>query len=194
MNLDRYTDKEIVMAMLNRDTFITKEFLYRQCYPLFKSIFDKYYTDCNNSLEFINEIYVYILTPLKGSGKSKLENFEFRCTLTLWLKIVTENYCHQLYAKKNDIDYEPLDKADRSLPNGMSLEIDFKTLNMGDVQKILQMMPNERYRKLIHFRYLEEKSNEETAQLLAMSMDNFYNKHKLAKEQFKNMLRKEKLI
>ena len=37
----------------------------------------------------------------------------------------------------------------------------------------------------------KEKSNEETAQLLGMSMDNYYNKHKLAKEQFVTTLKKE---
>ena len=41
---------------------------------------------------------------------------------------------------------------------------------------------------------LEEKSNEETAEILGMSMDNYYNKHKLAKEQFAKILRKEGLI
>ena len=40
-----YTDQEIVKAILNRDTVITKEFLYGKCYPLFKSVFDKYYND-----------------------------------------------------------------------------------------------------------------------------------------------------
>ena len=37
-------------------------------------------------------------------------------------------------------------------------------------------------------------SNEETAETLGMSMDNYYNKHKLAKEQFAKILRKEGLI
>ena len=72
----------------------------------------------------------------------------------------------------------------------MSLE----KLNQGDVYTLLSMMHNERYRKLIQYRYLEEKTNEETAILLDMSMDNYYNKHKLAKEQFKNILRKEGLL
>jgi len=61
MELYRYTDQEIVQAILRRDTFITKDYLYRKCYPLFKAIYDKYYTDCENPIELINEIYVYIL-------------------------------------------------------------------------------------------------------------------------------------
>ena len=41
---------------------------------------------------------------------------------------------------------------------------------------------------------VEVVANEETAELLGMSMDNYYNKHKLAKEQFTNVLKKEGLI
>lgn len=99
MRIDSYTDQEIVKAILSRDTFITKEYLYRKCYPLFKAIYDKYYTDCKNPFELINEIYVYILMPHRETHRSKLQDFGFRCTLTMWLKIVTENYCHQNESK-----------------------------------------------------------------------------------------------
>ena len=40
-------------------------------------------------------------------------------------------------------------------------------------------------------RYLEEKSNEETAEILGMSMENYYNKHKLAKAEYIRVWRKE---
>ncbi len=56
------------------------------------------------------------------------------------------------------------------------------------------MMTNNRYRRLIEYRYLQGFSNEETAQKLEMSMDNYYNKHKLAKAQFCAILKKEGLI
>ena len=35
------------------------------------------------------------------------------------------------------------------------------------------------------------KTNEETAKELGMSMENYYNKHKLAKEQYERIYRKE---
>ena len=72
--------------------------------------------------------------------------------------------------------------------------MDFDSINTSDVRKILEMMPNERYRHLIELRYIEEKTNEETAIALAMTMDNYYNKHRLAKAQFSNILRKEGLL
>lgn len=194
MIIDQYTDKEIVAAILRRDTAVTKEFLYRKCYPLFCAVYNKYYTDCENPIELINEIYVYILTPKRDTGKCKLSDFGFRCTLTMWLKIVTEHYCHQLFAKRVDTSENVSVDSDRNKGESYSLELDFNTLNMEDVKRILNTMPNERYRRLIEYRYLDEKSNEETAMLLALSMTNYYNVHLRAKVQFCSILRKEGLI
>ena len=72
--------------------------------------------------------------------------------------------------------------------------MDLSSIYASDIKKILDMMPNLRYRHLIELRYIEEKTNEETATALNMTMDNYYNKHKLAKVQFCNILRKEGLL
>lgn len=194
MEIDCYTDREIAQAILCRDTFMTKEYLYRKCYPLFKAIYDKYYTDCENAFELINEIYVYILMPHKETQHSKLQDFGFRCSLTMWLKIVTENYCRQLFARRIPTDENNDVASDRYIANDDSFFTNNRKLDMEDIQKTLGMMPNQRYRKLIEYRYVEERSNEETALLLGMTMANYYNKHKLAKAQYCEILRKEGLI
>ncbi|MDE6273021.1 MAG: sigma-70 family RNA polymerase sigma factor [Muribaculaceae bacterium] len=188
------TDREIVEAILRRDPSVTKEYLYRRCYPLFKSIYDRYYTDCHSCFEFINEIYLLIMTPGKGQTESRLATFSYRCTLTMWLKIVAQNYCRQLFAKKGEFFEESLPEGDRNSVISQSLSLSMHDLDRADLQRILDSMPNERYRRLITLRYIDEKSNEETASLLGMTMANFYNKHKLAKEQFSQQLRKEGLI
>lgn len=194
MEISQYTDQEIAQAILNRNTFVTKEYLYKKCYPLFKAIYDKYYTDCENTVELINEIYVYILIPNRETHRSKLQDFGFRCSLTMWLKIVTENYCHQLFAKRIPTDENIFVTDDRNDLGDDSFITKTHKLDMDDVQKILSMMPNQRYRKLIEYRYIDEKTNEETALLLDMSMANYYNCHKRAKEQYCEVLRKEGLL
>ncbi len=194
MDIANLTDQQIVQAILNRDTFVTKEFLYRKCYPLFKAIYDKYYTDCQTCFELINEIYLYIMIPQKKTGISKLAAFGFRCTLTMWLKVVVENYCHQLYARRMEIDRGSEVVSDRNMPDDDSLIENTHRIDMEDVRKILYMMPNQRYRQLIEFRYVDENSNEETAMLLAVTMANYYNMHKRAKAQYCEALRKEGLI
>ena len=163
MEIDNYTDQEIVTAILNRNTFITKEYLYKKCYPLFKAIYDKYYTDCENPIELINEVYVYILMPHRETHRSKLQDFGFRCTLTMWLKIVAENYCHQIFVKRipKDQNFDGEDDSFERISD--SVEIEINNLRMEDdkkiVQRILSKMPNVRYRRLIELRYLQEKTN-----------------------------------
>ena len=193
MGYELLDDREIVKAILSRDSDVTINYLYKQCYPLFKSIYDRYYTDCESWNELVNEIYVYIMMPGKDTGISKLAAFQFRCSLATWLKVVTENYCHQLFAKKVDIVGENSGDTDMFSRIEHSLDFDFSTINMADVMNILSLMPNQRYRKLIEFRYVLERSNEETSKLMSMTMANYYNKHKLAKAQFVAALRKEGL-
>ena len=186
------SDKEIVSAILQRNAIVTRLYLYEKFYPLFKARYNKYYTDCESCIEFINEIYVYIMTPRSKSGRCYLASFQFNCRFEHWLGIVVDNYCHQLFKKRPDFNDNMSIDNDRFKEDTISISVE--KLNQSDVDSLLQMMHNERYRKLIQYRYLDEKTNEETAKLLDMSMDNYYNKHKLAKEQFKNILRKEGLL
>ena len=190
--IDSLTDQEVVNAVLKRDAVITRLYFYEKCYPLFKARYDKYYTDCETCIEFINEMYAYIMTPGVKTRKCYLSTFGFSCSLTCWLKIVAENYCHQLFKKRLDVVDVPDNISGRKIPEPISPNID--SLNRQDVEVVLSLMPNKRYSSLIYLRYVEEKSNEETAEILGMSMDNYYNKHKLAKEQFAKILRKEGLI
>ena len=194
MGLEQYSDRQIVKAILDRDASVTKEFLYRRCYPLFKAVYDKYYTDCDSCFELINEIYVYIMIPQRKTGVSKIASFGFKCTLTLWLKIVVENYCHQLYARRIEVNLDSDVSSDRIIPDDESLTVNTRNIDMEDLHKILNMMPNQRYRQLIEYRYVDEKSNEETAMLLAVTLANYYTMHKRAKAQYCEVLRKEGLL
>ena len=115
--IESLTDKEIVEAILRRDAKITRLYLYEMYYPLFKARYDKYYTNCETCLEFINEIYVYIMTPGVKSGKCYLASFGYSCRFEHWLKIVVENYCHQLYKKKDELIDNTDNKGDRKTDN-----------------------------------------------------------------------------
>ena len=93
-------DFDIVQALLQRDENVTRDFFYRKCYPLFKSIYDNYHTDCSSCIEFINEIYIHLLLPNKETGICKLEQFKFQSTLFTWLKTVCLFYCYKRYKRK----------------------------------------------------------------------------------------------
>jgi len=93
-------DQDIVWALLHRDETVTREFFYKKCYPLFKSVYDNYHTDCSTCMEFVNEIYIHVMTPSKDSGLCKLEQFQYRSTLFSWLKSVCLFYCYKKYKRK----------------------------------------------------------------------------------------------
>lgn len=194
-------DLQIAKSLIVRDEMVTRKYFYQQCYPLFKSIFDNYYTDCANVKEFIDEMYIIVLAPSKLTGKCQMENFRGESTLTSWLKTACLFYCYKQFEIKGKMPRKerlPLlnaddddDVSDRADSIYGSLEIDFSNINRQDAQVIIKQMPNKRYGELIRLRYLELKTNEETAKELGMSMENYYNKHKLAKEQYKRIFRKE---
>lgn len=194
-------DLEIAKALIRRDNMITKKYFYQHCYPLFKSIYDNYHTDCTDCKEFIDEIYIVVLAPSKITGKCQMENFRGESTLTNWLKAACLYYCYKQFEQKEKMPkYEQLtnsndkglfDEDGRNEAVYGSIELDFSNLDRQDALIILNQMPNKRYRELIRLRYLELKTNEETAKALGMTMDNYYNKHKLAKEQYERILRKE---
>lgn len=66
-----------------------------------------------------------------------------------------------------------------------------ENIDKNDVDVLLGMMTNENYRIVIRKRYIEEKDHKEIAEELGVTMENYYNIHKRAKEQFVNIYKKE---
>lgn len=197
-------DVQIAKALINRDVSITINYYYKQCYPLFKSIYDNYYTDCKCCKEFMDEIYIVVLAPSKKTGRCQMENYRGESTLASWLKTACLYYCYNKYKlKKRILIYEPLPRdldkkdgyneqiSDRKRGEVPSNPIDFSGMNRADVEALLSMMPNTRYRNIIRLLYLEQKTHKEVAEALGMSMDNYYNKRILAEKQYKQVCRKE---
>lgn len=189
-------DLKTAQAILQRDKSLTVRYLYGQCYPLFKSIYDNYYTDCETCKEFIDEIYLLIMTPSRKTGRCRLMSYRGESTLTQWLKVVCKFYCYSKFELKNKRPItEPISKikntSDRILTKEPSIDDDLRRLNRHDVEVVLALMPNRRYSQLIRLRHVDLLSDRETAEALGMTMDNYYNKHKLAKEMFEKTLRKE---
>ena len=193
-------DLLIAKSLIQRDEGTIRRYFYQQCYPLFKSIYDNYYTDCTDVIEFINEMYIVVLAPSKTTGKCQMENYRGESSLATWLKSACLFYCYHRHERRNKIPMVEIltyrnddddDYADRFIDNAYSTTMDLSAVDRNDLDIIISSMPNERYRQIIRLRYLERRTNEETAEELGMSMANYYNKHKLAKEQFVRALRKE---
>ena len=195
-------DLQIAKSLINRDERVTRDYYYKDCYPLFKSIYDNYYTDCKCCKEFMDEIYIVVLAPSKITGKCQMENFRGESTLRTWLKTACLYYCYSRFKLKPPI-FEPLPRkkekkddnddvfSDRKKDESLSNPIDFSGMNRADVETLLSMMPNTRYRNIIRLLYLEQKTHKEVAEALGMSMANYYNKRILAEKQYMQVCRKE---
>ena len=190
-------DRSVVSAILLRDQKVTQQYLYVKCYPLFKSVYDNYYTDCQSCLEFIHEIYAHLLSPHEDTKLCKLQTFQFGSTLMTWLKTVAVYYCYARYRRKNSLSFveekgsSEDHQSDRFDHYSASIYEEASTMSRDDVESLLSMMPNKRYSMIVRMRYIDGMTNEETAAALQMSMDNFYNKHMRAKKQFYDILKKE---
>lgn len=185
------SDREIVNAILKRDREVTKHFLYIRCYPLFKSVYDNYYTDCCSCVEFINDIYIYVMTVSESTGHCKLQDFRFECSLTLWIKEVCIFYCYARYRRKKREIIGRQAYTDRLKGEQASMNIDLAQMERDDIMRLIAFMRNSRYAEIIRLFYVENKTNEEVAEILGISKANLYNKHILAKDMFAAVLRKE---
>lgn len=189
-----YTDVQLVEAILKRDALVSRVFFFKMCYPLFASTYNKYYTDCDSVIEFINEIYAYLLYPGKKPHRCKLATFSFKCSFIGWLQYVVENYCHALFSKRVPTVEDTSSAIDRYKPEEESFMQRINSLDLNDVNAILRMMSNDTYRKLIMMRYLEHKEHKEIALVLGLEGKYYYTVHDRAKDQFREALRKEGLL
>lgn len=186
------SDHEVVAMLLKRIDWATKEFLYGKCYPVFKSLHSRFYSDCASIMELIHEIYIDIIEPRKKNEKCKLETFSYRSSLYTWVGVVSLHYCYIKFNKS--IPTIILDVSDRNSDITLSKSSISNIFDREDLDKIIGTMTNDRYRQIIKLHYVEGVSNEETANRLGMDMPNYYNKHRLAKVQFLNALKREGLL
>lgn len=185
----KWTDEQLVQSLLKFEKLPTVELLYGKLYPMFKSLYKRYVTGCAEVIDFIHDIYVDIIRPRAIGNRCKLQTFNYRCSLCNWIGVIAIRYCYAQFKKQ--IPTEDFSDNDGVSISDSSVFMDMGKLNREDVDVMLRMMPNTRYRELIRFRYLEGLSNEETAEKLGMDMPNYYNKHRLAKLQYIQMFLKE---
>lgn len=184
-----WDDHKIVSALLLYQPIPTEEFFYGKCYPIFKCLHSRF--SINDEIwDFIQDMYLDVIQPRNDGKCCKLKTFQFRCALHNWIGCLSLHYCIEHFSKRGAvIDF--IDIGDRNEGQKHSLFETISIMEMYDVEKLIGMMPNERYRNIIRLRYLEGYSNEETAEKLGMEMSNFYNKHLLAKAQYLAVYKQE---
>lgn len=163
------TDQEIISSLIAHDPKVTAQFFFKDCRPLFISIIRRVF---GNQIvdydEIISELYVLLME----NDARKLRTFKYESTLFQWLKTIAVRHCLELKRRGKVIDNESQEPLVNS---GKNLSYVESSQAKMDVESLLRQMNNQRYALVIHLLMIEEKSPEEVAKLLSITVANLYN-------------------
>lgn len=169
----------IVEKLLKRSGVHTKQFLYGMAYKSFNILFNYFYTDCTNTVEFSHNVYIKLVEEHPGKfPKTIIERYSPRFgALVGWVYVVSRNLCIRLYKKHRKIIFVCLDDNNESIDPDTSLDdITLSGKQIRDanyycqtgfsrlqLEKLIMLMPNERYRTLLKYRYIDNLDYSEIA-------------------------------
>ena len=163
------TDQEIISSLIAHDPKVTAQFFFKDCRPLFISIIRRVF---GNQIvdydEIISELYVLLME----NDARKLRTFKNESTLFQWLKTIAVRHCLELKRRGKVIDNESQEPLVNS---GNNLSYVESSQAKMDVESLLRQMNNQRYVLVIHLLMIEEKSPEEVAKQLSITVANLYN-------------------
>ena len=163
------TDQEIISSLIVHDPKVTAQFFFKDCRSLFISIIRRVF---GNQIvdydEIISELYVLLME----NDARKLRTFKHESTLFQWLKTIAVRHCLELKRRgkvRDNESQEPLVNSGKNLTYVESSQAKM------DVESLLRQMNNQRYALVIHLLMIEEKSPEEVAKQLSITVANLYN-------------------
>lgn len=167
--INNMTDREIVSSLIAREPKVTAQFFFKDCRPLLLSVIRRVFgTQIVDYDEVISEIYVLLME----NDAKKLRSFKFESTLYQWLKTIAIRHCLQLKNKAKVIDnesQEPLINSGREFSSTESSQARI------DMETLLRQMKNQRYALVIRLLMIDDRTPEEVARRLCVTVDNLYN-------------------
>jgi RNA polymerase sigma factor (sigma-70 family) len=187
------TDLEIVEALIARDEQVTRLFFFQKCRPLFCSIIKDLF-QYHPSIDYDELVSMLYLELLKNDAKI-LRQYSGRSSIYYWMKTVAIRFFQRKrdeiilngYTDENDNAQNLSDENDtdenRPLDNGpISSEEEYDNLSSARMMldRLLGLMPNQRYAKAIRRLAIDEAAPQTVAQELGVTVDNLYNIKKRA--------------
>lgn len=167
----------------------TAEFFYGKVAPVFIRLYNGYYTDCEEVIEFIDDFYMELMSVRPVAKDRKIDGFAFESQFKTWIGKLALMYCYDKYEmRQKEIEYLnglTVEDIDPGLKENMS------NLDKSDVDALLKAMTCENYRDLIRMLYLDELTMPEVAEIMGVTMGNLYNIHRRAKLQYMQVYNKE---
>lgn len=191
----KLTDQEIVERLIERDNRITKWFFYTKCQPLFNKIIFRVF---GGNVEYA-ELVAMVYDNLMRDDAKKLRQFEFRSTLTKFIKVVALHISLQkkdevienvskdyLYEQKGGNYSDVFANSDGSYvrPNsdttsqesmGEVFDATAKMQARMDLETLFSKMKNQRYVLVLKKLMLEDVEPAALAKEMNITVDNLYN-------------------
>lgn len=168
------SDKDIIDALIARNEYVTEQFFFKNCRPLFMSIIRKVFSHNVDYDEFVNELYLHLM---ENNGY-RLKQFEGRSTIYQWMKVIAIRF---FIAKRDSlIENEGNDTLLESIAQTKVGDCEKVVTGRMDIENLFCLMPNKRYVYVIKRLLLEEAEPKVVAEELNTSVDNLYNIKKRA--------------
>ena len=161
------TDQEIVKGLIERDRYVTKDFFFVKCKPLFYSIMNIVFNYEVEYDEMVNELYLYLMED----DAIKLRNFEYRSSVYQWLKILATRFFIKKRTRMidNTSGEPPYDKQEYIAAPESDVTVEY------DMERLFEAMPTKRYVYVIRRLILEDCEPEELAREMNITTANLYN-------------------
>ena len=166
------TEQQIIDALIERDERVTKRFFFENCRPLFVSIIRHVFSYEVDYDEFVNELYLYLISD----DAARLRSFQGKSTLFQWLKIVAIRY---FIAKRDNLIEDKSEDALLKEADGLD-ETDDRKQAHSDVMRILSRMQNRRYAYVLLRLVVGDEEPEKLAKEMGVTVANLYNIKKRA--------------
>jgi RNA polymerase sigma factor (sigma-70 family) len=180
-DMEILSDAEIISGILERDEQIIRYFFFKKCTPMFHFVINRICKEKQEKNELINELYLY----LQENDWYKLRQFDYRSQLMTWLSVVAIRF----FTKKQ---VEPIDYDSSNALNVLESEDREKQLHRKlDVEILINGLPNERYRLVIRELILRDKTPQEVAKEMNITVENLYNIKRRALQQLAQIVGKD---
>ena len=168
------SEKDIIDALIANDEYVTEQFFFKNCRPLFMSIIRNVFSYNVDYDEFVNEFYLHLME----NNAYRLRQFQGRSTIYQWLKVIAIRY---FIAKRDGlIENESNDTLLESIAQTKEGDCEKAMMGKMDIENLFSLMPNKRYVYVIKRLLLEEAEPKVVAEELNTSVDNLYNIKKRA--------------
>jgi RNA polymerase sigma factor (sigma-70 family) len=164
-NKKTFSDIDIVNGILIQEERIILYFFFEKCTLLFQHINNKIFDKQAEQNELINDFYLY----LQEDNWHKLRLFDSqKSKLITWISTIAIRFFRKKQIRM--IENQPLETIYKE--SEYSEEQIYQKL---DIESLMKLVSNERYREVIRLLILEDQEPQKIANAMGITVDNLYN-------------------